>query len=72
MATSKKQPIYNWRELVGYASSVEGAKRVLRKILTIHPSMTLEVWERPEFSVQEMGLPPGYVYSISYTYSKGN
>lgn len=64
-----KQAIYNHRELVGHASSIKGAERVLRKVLTIHPKMTLRVWERPQFSIDEMGLPPGFVYSITYEWN---
>lgn len=66
-----KLPIWNNRELVGYASSVKSAERILRKMLTIHPMMTLTVWRRPEHLQEMLGLPDGYVYAISYTYSKG-
>lgn len=66
-----KLPIWNNRELVGYASSVKSAERMLRKNLTIHPLMSLSVWRRPEYMQEILGLPDGFVYAISYTYNKG-
>lgn len=66
-----KLPIWNNRELVGHASTIKGAERLLRKILTIHPMMKLEVWRRPEHSQEILQLPDGFVYAISYTYNKG-
>jgi len=66
-----KMPIWNNRELVGHASSVASAKRLLKKTLTIHPMFELSVWERSPAMQEILGLPAGYVYAISYTYAKG-
>lgn len=63
-----KLPIWNNRELVGYASGVKSAERMLRKLLTIHPLMSLSVWRRPEHLQDILGLPDGFVYSISYSW----
>jgi hypothetical protein len=63
-------PIWNNRELVGYASSVAGAERLLKRMLTIHPMFELSVWRRPEHLQEILGLPDGFVYAISYTYNK--
>lgn len=68
---TKKLPIWNNRELVGHASSVKSAERILRKLLTIHPMMSLSVWRRSEDMQEMLGLPDGFVYAISYTYAKG-
>lgn len=65
-----KMPIWNNRELIGYASSVASAVRLLKKTLTIHPMFELTVWERPAHIQEILGLPAGYVYSVSYTYAK--
>lgn len=68
---TQKLPIWNNRELVGHASSVKSAERILRKILAIHPIMSLSVWRRPEHLQEMLGLPDGFVYAVSYTYAKG-
>lgn len=60
-------PIWNNRELVGHARNAKHAARILRQRLTIHPAMTLQVWERPEHIREALALPAGFVYSISYT-----
>lgn len=61
-------PIWNNRELVGHASTVKGAEKLLRSVLTVHPKMSLTVWRRPEHLQEILGLPDGFVYSVSYTY----
>ena len=62
-----KLPIWNNRELVGHASSVEGAKRVILGQQN-YPNavMTLSVWERPKYMQDLLDLPAGYVYAWHY------
>lgn len=61
-----KKPIYNWREIVGYAQTAEQAKRLLIKTLDIPKGFTLSVWERPDYICEICNLPAGFVYSTSY------
>lgn len=61
-----KLPIFNNRELVGYASSIAGAKRVIAKTLDVSPVFTISVWRRSETMQDILQLPDGYVYSVSY------
>jgi hypothetical protein len=65
---TKQIPIYDNRAIVGYASSIKGAEKVLRSALTIHPKMSLSVWRRPQHLQEILELPDGFVYSVSYTY----
>jgi hypothetical protein len=64
----KKLPIYNWRELIGYASSVEEAKKIIRQKIDIPKGFTFNVWERPIEYQEILKLPAGYVYSTFYKY----
>lgn len=64
----KKLPIYNWREIIGYASDVKQAKKVVCANLNVPTGFTVDVWERP-IEIQEIcKLPAGFVYSTSYKY----
>ena len=62
-----KMPIWNNRELIGHASSIEGAKRVILAT-TAYPNsaFTLSVWERPKHLQEILDLPAGYVYAWRY------
>jgi hypothetical protein len=64
----KKLPIYNWRELIGYASSVQEAKKIVCQKINIPNGFTVDVWERPIEYQEILKLPAGYVYSTSYKY----
>ena len=63
-----KKPIYNWREIVGYANTTEQAKTLLLKILDVPTGFTLSVWERPDYICEIRNLPKGFVYSTVYKY----
>lgn len=58
--------IYNWRELVGRAATVEGAKRVLKRKLSLSDKATLHVWERSPEICEMNDLAPGFTYSVSW------
>lgn len=58
------KPIYDNREIVGYARNVAHAKRVLLKTIRITTGFTLQVWERPAHICDILQLPQGYVFSI--------
>ena len=56
------------RTIIGYAKTLAGAYRVIRKMLTIHPRMTLRVYMRDQITREINGGPMGYMYSIFYGY----
>ena len=58
--------IYHWRELVGRAATVEGAKRVLKRKLSLSDQATLHVWERSPEICEMNDLKPGFTYSVSW------
>lgn len=58
-----KQPIFEHRQIIGYASTVKQAERVIRKTLTIHPRATLRVFQR---NTELIDLPAGFVFSIAF------
>ena len=61
-------PIYNHRELVGYASTAKQAAKTIRKLISVHASMTVNVWLRNDDMCDLLGMPKGFTYSISYSY----
>lgn len=63
-----KLPIFNNREIVGFATSIAGAQRHLRKILSINPRATLHVWRRTDIYREINDAPDGFVYAIAYHY----
>ena len=64
-------PIWNNRELIGYASSIEGARRVIVAGRSYqNDAFTLTVWERPKYLQKILGLPAGYVFDYRYTGGK--
>ena len=63
-----KYPIYNNRELVGYASTAKQAVSIIKKSLNVHSSMTIEVWLRSDDMCEILSLPKGFVYSVFYSY----
>lgn len=58
----------NGRTIIGHAKSLAGAERAIRKMLTIHPRMTLRVFMRDPTTCEINGGPMGYMYSIFYGY----
>lgn len=54
-------PIWNHRELVGYARSAAHAQRMLRSILQINTGWKVTVRER---DTDLIDLPAGFVYSV--------
>lgn len=58
----------NGRDVLGRATTKAGAARLLRKTLTIHPRMTLEVWRRCPVAREINGGPDGWMYGICYKY----
>ena len=58
-------PIWNNRELVGYAKSAKGAERVIRaKLQTIPKGWKVTVKMRQPIMLELCGLECGFVYSI--------
>lgn len=56
-------PIYDHREIVGYAKTINQAKRILKnKLQTIPKGWVINVWER---NTEIVDLPKGFVYSVS-------
>lgn len=58
----------NGRTIIGQAKTIKGAERVIRRLIDIHPAMTLHVWERQAWLVELNGGLPGFMYSIAYHY----
>ena len=56
----------NGRDVIGRASTAKGAARAIRRLLAIHPRMTLRVWDRPAHIVEINGGSSGWMFSISY------
>ncbi len=57
-------PIYNNRELVGYAKNEISARRLLVKKLTITTGFEIRVWRRPNFICELLDVPQGFTYDI--------
>jgi len=63
-----KLPVWNNRELVGHASSINAARRLILSQQSIpNAVMSLAVWERPKHIQDLLDLPAGYVYAWHYT-----
>jgi hypothetical protein len=63
---SQKLPVWSHRTLVGHASSIAGAIRLVKRTMNVHPMMTVHAWRRDEFMQDVLGLPDGYAFSIYY------
>ena len=61
-----KYPIYNWREVVGYASNAKQAKRIVEKAINVMPGFEVTVWMRSDDMCEIAKLPKGFVYSIPH------
>jgi hypothetical protein len=58
------KPIFDNRSIIGYASTITGAAKQIRKLIDIDKRAKLHVWIRDTSIID---LPPGFVYSISWS-----
>ena len=58
-----KLPIYNHREIVGYAGSKASAEKIIRKTIFVDKRARLHVWER---NTDIIDLPAGFVFGVSW------
>ena len=56
------------RELMGFASSVRGASKLIRSLIHIQEGFSLTVWKRTESICEILEVPAGFVFSVSYKY----
>lgn len=56
-----RYPIFNHREVIGYASNLKGAVRCIERCIDVSPRARLRVWMR---NTDLIDLPAGFVYSI--------
>jgi hypothetical protein len=73
MKTSKKinLPIFGGtgnREIVGFASSVDEASRLIRRLIDVPRGFSLHVWKREEWLREILEVPDGFVFSVSYKF----
>ena len=61
-----KYPIYNWREIVGYATTAKQAKRIVEKAINVMPGFQVTVWMRSDDMCEIAKLPKGWVYSVPH------
>lgn len=60
-----KKPIFNHREIIGFASNAKQAERVIRKQLQAIPdNFQVIVKERSELMREMLDSPEGFIYSI--------
>ncbi len=60
-----KKPIFNHREIIGFASNAKQAERVIRKQLQAIPdNFQVIVKERSELMREMLNSPDGFIYSI--------
>jgi hypothetical protein len=60
-----KKPIFNHREIVGYASSAKQAERIIRsKLQAIPDCFQVIVKERSELMREMLNSPEGFIYSV--------
>lgn len=57
-------PIYDNRELVGYAKNEISARRLLAKKLNVTTGFEIHVWRRSAFTCELLDVPPGFTYDI--------
>lgn len=53
----------NNKEVLGYASTLKGAEKIIRKTIDIHPKMKLKVWRRSAVMIEINGGWDGYKYA---------
>lgn len=60
-------PIFNNRQIIGYAKNEKQAEKIVRKLLSPIPrGFLLTVWKRPKHLQEILGMPEGFIYSIAY------
>jgi hypothetical protein len=60
-----KKPIFNHREIIGFASTAKQAEKVIRKQLQAIPdNFQVIVKERSELMREMLNSPEGFIYSI--------
>lgn len=57
-------PIYNNRELVGYAKNEISARKLLAKKLNVTAGFEILVWRRTVLTCELLGVPHGFTYAI--------
>ena len=62
---ASKLPIWDGRVQIGEASSMEGARRAILKLISVPDGFHPKVWERSPVMQEILDLPPGYVFAIS-------
>ena len=58
-----KYSIFDHRTIIGYANTLQHARKVISKLIDVSPRATLHVWHRNTDIVE---LPAGIVYAISW------
>ena len=57
------QPVYNNRHLLGHASTIKQAEKLIKKTIDVDKRSRLHVWQRDTSIID---LPAGFVYAISW------
>ena len=61
-----KKPIFNHREIIGYANNPKQAEKVIRsKLQSIPDSFQVIIKERSELMCEMLNSPEGFIYSIT-------
>jgi len=61
-----KKPIFNHREIIGYASNPKQAEKVIRsKLQSIPDTFQVIIKERSELMCEMLNSPEGFIYSIT-------
>jgi hypothetical protein len=73
MKTSKevKLPIFGGtgnREIMGFASSVNEASKLIRRLIDVPKGFSLHVWQRETWLREVLEVPDGFVFSVSYKF----
>lgn len=61
-----KLPVMSNREIIGHASTIEGARRLIKRTVQVSKLGELIVWRRTELSQELNHLPDAYVWGIAY------
>jgi hypothetical protein len=60
-----KKPIFNHREIIGFATNAKQAERIIRSKLSVIPdSFQVIVKERSELMQEMLNSPEGFIYSV--------
>jgi hypothetical protein len=58
-----RKPIYDNRTLLGFARSLDHAKKIIRQTVHVNHRARLHVWDR---DTDLIDLPAGFVFAISW------